>query len=247
VKTPIRITGLFLSVSFIFSTAHGQGAFQNLGFELAPTDLGPGSGSDYYSIPYWNATCGPYQTGVTLNSFVLDATTVSLHTGQSFTPIDGTFSLLLTSSSFSYPSSPIASISQTGLVPGTAQSLHFLVADVMTFQLPTTLPGQFFVTMNGENVALQAVANNGSYTELAGNVSDWAGQTAALTIGMSVPASHFQVQEVYFQGLIDDISFSSTSVPEPTTTVLGVMAGGSWLLCMRIRRRHRSSSVSVRG
>ena len=228
----------------MFSTAHGQGAFQNLGFELAPADLGSGPGSDYYSIPNWTAVCGPYQTGVTLNNYVLDATTVSLETES---PIDGTTSVLLTSSSFSYPSSPIASISQTGLVPGTAQSLHFLVADIMTFQLPPTLPGQFFVTMNGENVALQVVANNGGYSELAGNVSDWAGQTAALTIGVGVPTSQFQDQEVYFQGMIDDISFSPTSVPEPATIVLGGAAGGSWLLCMRIRRGHRCSSVSIRG
>src|SRR5471032_2338993 len=102
-RTPIGITGLFLLVSLLFSTAHGQGTFQNLGFELAPTDLGPGPGFDYYSIPYWSATMGPYQGGVTLNNYVLDATTVSLQTGPLFTPISGATSLLLTASSFGYP------------------------------------------------------------------------------------------------------------------------------------------------
>jgi hypothetical protein len=229
-KTSTQITVLFLSMSILLSNAHGQGTFQNLDFELSPVDLGPGLGSDYYSIPYWSAIMGPYQGGVLLNDYVLDATTVSLQTGRLFTPIDGTTSLFLTASSYGYPLST-ASISQTGLVPTTAKSLHFLVADVMAFELPPTLPGQFFVTMGGENVALQVVANYDSYTELAGNISNWAGQTTALSIGVSVPAS--QGPEIYFQGLIDDISFSPTSVPEPTTTVLGILAGGCWLLCRR--------------
>ncbi len=219
-------------MSFLFANAYGQGAFQNLGFEQTPTDLGSGPGFDYYSIPYWSAICGPYQTGVTLNTYVLDATTVSL---QTTSPIDGTTSVLLTSSVLSYPYSSIASISQTGVVPGTAQSLNFKVADVFAYPLtlPTTLPGQFFVTMNGENIPLQVVSINGNYTELAGNISTWAGQTAALSIGVNVSGS--ESGENDFQGLIDDISFSSTSVPEPKTTMLGVLAGGGWLLCRRIR------------
>jgi hypothetical protein len=231
-KAPVKITGLFLAMSFLFANAHGQGVFLNLGFELTPTDLGSGSGTDYYSIPYWSATMYPYQGGVTLNNYVLDATTLSLQSGPLFSPIGGATSLLLTASSFGYPLST-ASISQTGLVPSTAQSLKFKVADILTFQLSPNLPGQFFVTMNGENVGLQVIANNGNYTELAGNISTWAGQTASLSIGINVPAS--QSGENYFQALIDDISFSSTSVPEPTTTVLAVLAGGGWLLCRRIR------------
>jgi hypothetical protein len=230
-KASIQVTVMFLSASLLLSGAYGQGTFQNLGFEQAPVDLGPsGLGGDYYSIPYWSAICGPYQTGVTLNDYVLDATTVSLQTGS---PIDGTTSVLLTSSSFSYPYSAIASITQTGLVPSTAQSLNFKVADVLASQLSPTLPGQFFVTMGGESVALQVVANNGDYTELAGDISNWAGQTAALSIGVNVPAS--QDGEIYFQGEIDDISFSSTSVPEPTTTALDALTIGFFLLCRRIR------------
>ena len=227
-KTPIGITSVFLLLFALFSTANGQGTFHNLGFELAPADLGPGPRSDYYSIPYWSVTMGPYQGGVLLNEYVLDATTVSF---QTFTPIDGTTSLFLTASSFGYPLST-ASISQTGLVPTTANSIQFKVADVVAFQVSSNLPGQFFVTMNGENISLQVIANNGSYTELAGNISTWAGQTTGLSIGISVPASQFQAQEVYFQGVIDDISFSPTSVPEPTTISL-IMLGSGWLLRRR--------------
>jgi len=235
-KTIIQTTVLFVSMSVLLSNARGQGTFQNMNFELAPIDLGESGGIHYYTIPYWNATMGPYQDGVTLNTYVLDATTVSLQTGA---VIDGTTSLFLTASSFGFPLST-ASISQMGMVPTTAKSLHFTVADVMAFQLPATLPGQFFVTMGGENVALQVVANSDNYTELAGNISNWAGQTTTLSIGVSVPAS--QGPEIYFQGLIDDVSFSPTSVPEPTTTVLGILAGGGWLLC---RRATRVGPVSI--
>jgi hypothetical protein len=199
---------------------------------MAPIDLGSGGATDYYSIPYWSATCGPYQTGVTLNGYVLDATTVSLQTGSL---IDGPNSVLLTSSSFSYPSSAVASISQTGLVPSSAQSLSFKVTDILAFQLPTTLPGQFFVTMNGENVALQVVSNNGNYTELAGNISNWAGQTAGLSIGVRVPSQQYGYGEIYFQGAIDDISFSPSPVPEPSTIMLSLLAGSGWLFGRQIR------------
>jgi len=110
---------------------------------MAPIDLGPaglGSPYDYYSIPYWSATCGPSQTGVTLNTFALDATTVSIETGA---PIDGTNSVMLSSSSVSYPSSPVASISQTALVPSTAQSLNFKVDNISSFLVPASLPDNF--------------------------------------------------------------------------------------------------------
>jgi hypothetical protein len=233
-KTLIGITGMFLSVCFLFSTAYAQGTFQNLGFECTPIDLGSGlGGSDYYSIPFWSATCGPFQTGVTSNLYVLDATTVSLQTSTTlFTPIAGTTSLFLSSSSFSYPSSAVASVSQTGLVPLTAKSIQFKVADVLAFQVSSNLPGQFFVTLGGENIALQAVASFSSYTELAGNISDWAGQTATLSIGVNVPSS--QGGENYYQGLIDDVSFSTTAVPEPKAISL-IMLGSGLLLRGRTR------------
>ena len=230
---PIGILGLFLLFSVLFSTANGQGAFQNLDFERTPVDLGTGAPSDYYSIPFWSAICGPYQTGVTLNTYVLDATTVSLQTATPyFIPIGGTTSLLLTSSSFSNPSSAIASISQTGFVPTAAQSLHFKVTSVLAFLVASDLPGQFFVTMDGQNIPLQLFANYGSYTELAGNISGWAGQTTALSIGVNVPTS--QSGENYFQGLIDDVTFSTTAVPEPATISL-IMLGG-----LLFRRRTRA-------
>jgi hypothetical protein len=226
-KTSIQITIVFLSVLVFLPAAHCQGTFQNLNFEMAPTDLGSSGEIEYYQIPNWNATMGPYLDGVTLNTYVLDATTVSLQTG---TPIDGTASLFLTASSFGYPLST-ASISQTGLVPTTAKSLNFKVANVMAFQVPSTLPGQFFVTMNGENIALLTVADFGSYIELAGDISNWDGDTTTLSIGVSVPSS--QGPENYYQGLIDDISFSNFAVPEPTTTSISFLAGVAFFLFRR--------------
>lgn len=84
--------------------------------------------------------------------------------------------------------------------------------------VPATLPGQFFVTMDGLNVPLQVSAVNGNVTDLAGDISAWAGQLAALSIGMSVPAS--SGPENYHQGLVDNVAFSAVPVPEPTTAAL---------------------------
>jgi hypothetical protein len=235
-RNSIKGTVLFISVSLLLSRAYGQGSFENLGFEMTPIDLGPagvGAPTDYYSIPYWSATCGPYQTGVTLSIWAaLDATTVSLATGAA---IDGTTSVTLSSSSYSYPSSPVAIISQTALVPSTAQSLNFKVDNISSFLVPASLPGQFFVTMNGENIALQVLTING-YTVLAGNISTWAGQTATLSIGVSVPpiGPDSPGEENLYIATIDDVAFSTTSVPEPATLVLALLAGSLFLWGRRI-------------
>jgi len=218
-----------------------QTGFQNLNFEMTPIALGLGfDGAEGYEIPYWTAAMGPYQSGVLLNNYVLDATTVSLNTSS---PIDGTTSIFLTASSFGYPQST-ASISQTAFVPGTSQSVQFKVSDAGGFGpylntgsggLVSFLPGQFFVTMNGQNVNLQLLSNNGNYSVLGGNIANWAGQTAELTMGMSVPGP---AVENFYQGNVDDVTFSNTVVvPEAYVSPVAWLSGGAGVLVILAHRR----------
>jgi len=93
--------------------------------------------------------------------------------------------------------------------------------------------------MNGENIALQVLTING-YTVLAGNISTWAGQTATLSIGVSVPpiGPGSQGPENLYIATIDDVSFSTTSVPEPAMSALALLAGSFFLWGRRICIRH---------
>ena len=94
----------------------------------------------------------------------------------------------------------------------------------------------FYVTMNNQVVPLQVLANTGSYLILAGDVSKWAGQSAQLSIGVSVPYNSISVQETIFLGTIDDVSFSTAVVPEPSTLSI---SGISVILIMWCMKREK--------
>jgi hypothetical protein len=215
-------------ISFILlQTAFGQG-FLNPGFESNPVYVGsdPSGLGSSYAIPNWTVSYNSTpQSGVLINNYILDYTTAALFVGASSGVIDGNQSVFLAASSFEAPvgGSSSESISQSRTVPSTANSIQFKLGTIWGFGGTVDLSqpqNNFYVTVNNQIVPLQILANNGSYMTLAGDVSSWTGQAAQLSIGVGVPYQPFGNGEILYSGIIDDVSFSASPVPEPSVSSL---------------------------
>ena len=215
-----RVIGL-AAVSLMLSLpAFGQG-FVNLTFEqatIAPTPVG---GWTYPADP---SQCFPGWTvgyGVVMYNDLSLGSPATVLMGPSFpnfvnyTPLQGSYSVLL--QYFGY-AGPAPSLSQTGLLPASAQSVSILVAS-------GTSSTAAVVTMNGVSIPL--FAESGS--RLAGDISAFAGTSAQLTI--STPSSGGWL---YF----DDVQFSSSSVPEPRA--LSLLMPSILVLCCRRARSNKT-------
>jgi hypothetical protein len=213
-----RIT-CFVAVSFaLLRNVSGQ-AFVNLDFEDATVTIA--HESPYYALesdaipgwsasPLWGLSGGLYigYGTISLGGAVVFLEDGNVPSGYGPLPIQGSFSVLL-----DYQS---ASIWQTGTIPNTAQSLTF-------FSVQDGLQ----VTFAGQNIPFSAIGNgvnaeNGaSYTIYGADISSYAGETGQLLF--TVPGQT--------TALLDNIQFSSSSVPEPN--VFGLFALGGLLLIFR--------------
>lgn len=214
--------------------AAAQGTFQNLDFERAT--IVPDPSSVYYpyavyainAIPGWTPT-GFLGTNVILyNAISLGATSVSLYglnsTGGTPAPLDGAFSIGL------YGGGGIptgASISQTGLVPADAASIRFIA------QPPSPLvEGILLISLGGQNIPFSAISTGPNYTMYGGNIpSAFAGQIGQLTFTAPNGGNNYWA--------IDNIQFSTRSVPEPG--ILALAALGALLMGSRALGRRRNS------
>ena len=194
------------------ASTHGQGTFQNLNFELAnivPIPGQPFAVTVANALPGWTVDYGNVQqTQISYNQVVLGGETwVTLYAnGYPDLPgpiIDGNFSVLLQGGEVSGVQAP-ASISQTGQVPSGTQTLLFDQVGSPTFPPE---PAQVFI--GNHQLSLFSVGTEGNYTVYGANISAWAGQSEQLTF--SSPGGNY---------LIDDISFSTQSIPEPSPLVL---------------------------
>jgi hypothetical protein len=206
----------------LFQTVSGQG-FQNQGFEANPILVGPDLGiGSRYVIPDWTVSFNntPQQSGVWIGAYILDYTTAAIFVSPSAKVIAGSQSVFLAASSYEAAVGGFSteSISQTGTVPSMANSIQFKLGTILGFGGTVDLgqpQNNFYVTLNDQIVPLQIIANNGSYLTLAGDVSMWAGQSAQVSIGVGVPYQPFDNGEILYSGIIDDVSFSPSPVPEP--------------------------------
>ena len=214
----IMFTSVLLLV--LIKTAVSQ-SFVNLDFENARFTADPTSGYYPYavyasnSIPGWTA----YETTlpsseIFSNSESISGGAVSIIGTNYFRPlIQGKYSILL--EGFNYPGSlNSAGIGQTGTVPLTAQSLIFwgnVVANDVSF--------------GGQNLALTVMGSTANYNIYEADISAYAGQTGQLLFS-TIPGG---------QDMIDNIQFSTSPVPEPST--LGLLALSGALLGLRNRRR----------
>jgi hypothetical protein len=216
-----------ISISFCaatmlsFLSAQAQGTFQNLNFEQA--NIVPIVGNPNYpyavsvadALPDWTVNYGSVQQTVILyNDVELGGETqVTLYAqgypGYVGPIIDGNFSVLLQGGEVNgVPAA--ASINQTGQIPSGSQSLLFDLGNG-----PLGPPEVFVGTHELSLFALGGgMGSTANYTVYGANISAWAGYTEQLTF--SSPGGNY---------LIDDISFSTQSIPEPNPLVLTGLGG----------------------
>jgi hypothetical protein len=212
----------------------GQGTFQNLDFEsanLTPIASGqPGVEVPItLALPGWSAELGNSPvTQVWQNDFSLGAPSIDILGPNWNSPpqiIDGNYSVALQAGFAGGGTIPTsASLWQDGTIPGNAESLQF---KAMNFEGVTPLS----VSFAGDNLSLFVLSSGttpdgASYGVYGANIASLAGQTGQLEF----TASFFNWIE------LDDITFSTTAVPEPNSIVLTGIGG---LIFAWYRRRLR--------
>jgi hypothetical protein len=179
-----------------------QSSFTNLDFESAKIVLDQSSPYYPYAVNAAKALLGwtvlggaPGGGDIIYNTVSLGAAAVSIHDTNGFEEpiLQGRFSVLL-QGQFSGMSNT-AAIAQTGLIPATAQSLTFF-----------GVLGSFQTTFKGQVIPLTAIGSGANYTIYGGDVSLFAGQVGELRFTALSPG----------EALIDNIQFSSASIPEPS-------------------------------
>lgn len=161
----------------------------------------------------------------------LDETSVAIVSSASSVKnimMHGAYEVQLTS--ISLPPGPgdyysTSSISQTGDIPASAQSVQFLVG------VPTqagTVPATPYVFVNGNPIFLRELWASGGVAQWAGDVSAYAGTTSTLTFAsMGWPNDQHWEEDLYN---LDGISFSSVAAPEPSAKALWFAITASWLV-----------------
>jgi hypothetical protein len=194
--------------------------FVNLDFENPVLPLTPvfNQVSAADAIPGWtvynngNAALG---ANVLYNDMNLDYPTVALFdtNSLSYSPLQGGYSVLLIQSSIYVNPLQFPAIGQTGQIPPDALSIEF----------DLSLNSSLQVTFNGQLIPLVQLGSTPNYDIIGGDVSAFSGQTGLL-------------QFTAGYGLLDNIQFSSSSVPEPSEFALTAL--GALLLDFRRRRNH---------
>jgi hypothetical protein len=206
----------FIVIFCFLPNASGQG-FVNLGFEDAELVEDPNAVNSLW--PYYAADAFPGwicyidgipQTHISYNDFPLESAAISLQDSQSLIgifPEEGNYAAYLKPGDQFSSDGHVPSIGQTGTIPLYAQSISFW-GDI--YDTPQ-------VTFNGQLLSFNIISSSGNYENLVANILSYAGQTGQLLFTG--------------QGLIDNIQFSSSPAPEPTSFAL--FAVGMLGLCLR--------------
>jgi hypothetical protein len=184
-----KIAVLIVSLSFS-SLGFAQG-FVNLDFETAiiSTNHNPGGNTYTALLAGWTPSNIPF------NSVNLDSPGINLEgTNNPVGPvaIQGEYSIFMQGGSSFSPDTNGASISQTGQVPVVAQSITYWGSALQ-------------VTFNGQMLSFNAIGSGPNYTVYGADISAYAGQTGTLVFTTPWLSA----------GLLDNIQFSSSPVPEP--------------------------------
>ena len=116
-----------------------------------------------------------------------------------------------------------ATLAQTGLVPGDAESLQFRAYALYSYPFDP-----FAVTLGGQTLSLIPLESGPNYTLYGADIHALAGQDAELEFTLFAQRPHMGNNYLY----LDSIQFSAQAVPEPG--VFGLAALGALLLGWRV-------------
>ncbi len=207
------LTAALLLIGNLHGFAQG---FINLNFEQAVINA---SGAPQFqivasnAIPGWTAyISGAPQDYIVYDTISLGAAAISIHdTNDVYPMIQGVYFILLQSATQSFPLGPqSAAIGQTAQIPVTAQSMTFWgQANALS------------LSFAGQSVSFAQTGTTANYNIYTADVSAFSGLTGELLFTAPFKSS----------GRIDNIQFSSTPLPEPST--LALTALGTLLLGYR--------------
>jgi len=189
------------SAAFLIGgTCYGQG-FVNLNFESANVS-GYSVGSAIpasKAFPGWTVSANyVYYDNISLSGDSVSI--IDANDPASYPPLQGKYFALLVAATSTYPNYGPISISQTGEIPASAESITFWGED-------TGLQ----VTFAGQPLTFSAIGTTPNYTIYEADISAFAGQTGQLL---------FTAAPFSGGGQIDNIQFSSSPVPEPGALAL---------------------------
>ena len=230
-RPPWFLGGLALLLSA--AGAQGQGTFQNLGFESA--SLVPVSDISVQfapAFPHWTCTvAGVQQTVAIYNTVALSESGICIiDQGWPYAPyggvIDGNYTAILMGGVLGPLNPADTTLSQTGLVPGVAQSLRLKAYNIGSASPLIPL----VVTLGGQQLSLVPLGGGANYTLLGADIHTLAGHTAELDFTMRGSLDSNTV-------FLDSIQFSNLPVPEPS--VFGLFGLGALLAGGHVLRRRR--------
>jgi hypothetical protein len=225
---------------FSVAAASAQETFQNLDFESANVTPAESRGAVPVTdgLPGWSAYIGAQQQTTVLFNYTYNSEATVDIFGPNWQPapdepgiIDGQYSAYIKSGVNGDGGGFVnASIEQSGTIPDTAQSLQFKAWGIFG--------GTPSVSFNGSPVALviRSTAQSPSgryYNVYRADIVPYAGQTGQLAF-----TQIFNTADPGF--VLDDITFSTSSVPEPSPLALAAL--GSFLFALRGRFLRRSCS-----
>lgn len=203
---------LFTLLLVILSHSGWSQGFVNLNFENSKlTNIVVfGFSTTSAIVPGWSVDTRNYANGDTnsiqYNTVTLDSAGVSLEgTNNPSGPsaIQGKYSIYLQGGTiFSQSGTNGASIWQNGTIPASSLSVYYW-------------GGPLQVSFNGQALSFSAISNAPDYAVWGADISAYAGQTGEFLF--NVPWQN--------SALLDNIQFSTSPIPEPSTFGLFVLSG----------------------
>ena len=223
-----KIPYLLVALSLVLpGDLMSQGTFQNLNFESAnlpviPPGQSGGTVSSIVAIPSWQAFFGTTPiNSITHNDVSLGAVNISiLGPNYGSAIIEGNYTVSLQAGFNTDPNMRDASITQSGLVPASAQSL----------QIKTGIGAvDFNVALANQNLQLVVLGGGANYTLYGADISAFSGEVAELRITALRTA-----QRPLNPVSLDSIVFSTQTIPEPSA--ISILSIGAMLVGWRLRR-----------